>query len=102
MATLALKALVNFLLLFFIIIRVKINHYFQLNPWAEFWGVLYLTLEDMPPKSLGGKPSALTCTSCNNKSGHERDARLSQKLMSIDAKSYIHNSNADTTITFNG
>jgi hypothetical protein len=41
MATLALKASVNFLLLFFIIIRVKINHYFQLNPWSEFWGVLY-------------------------------------------------------------
>jgi len=42
MATLALKASVNFLLLFFIIIRVKINHYFQLNPWSEFWGVLYI------------------------------------------------------------
>jgi hypothetical protein len=36
----------------------------------------YLTLEDIPPKSLGGKPLALTCKKCNSRSGHELDVHL--------------------------
>lgn len=32
-----------------------------------------LTLEDVPPKSRGGRPLLLTCKSCNDRSGHELD-----------------------------
>ena len=32
-----------------------------------------LTLEDVPPKSVGGRPLALTCRACNNKAGAEID-----------------------------
>lgn len=35
-----------------------------------------LTLEDVPPKSLGGKPIILTCKICNNSSGHRLDGQL--------------------------
>jgi hypothetical protein len=62
----------------------------------------HLTLEDMPPKSLGGKPLALTCKSCNNKSGHDLDAHLFEKLLTIDVKSFLPNSKAQTTFELNG
>jgi hypothetical protein len=62
----------------------------------------HLTLEDMPPKSLGGKPIALTCKSCNNKSGHELDVHLLKTLLSIDVKSFLPNSKAETTFELNG
>jgi hypothetical protein len=62
----------------------------------------HLTLEDMPPKSLGGKPLALTCKSCNNKSGHELDVHLLKKLLAIDVKSFLPNSKAETTFELNG
>lgn len=32
-----------------------------------------LTLEHLPPKSLGGKPLILTCKNCNNTSGYKLD-----------------------------
>jgi hypothetical protein len=35
-----------------------------------------LTLEDVPPKSMGGKPIALTCKKCNNTSGSTLDAAM--------------------------
>ena len=35
-----------------------------------------LTLEDIPPKSLGGKPLVLTCKTCNSKAGHDLDIHL--------------------------
>lgn len=35
-----------------------------------------LSLEDAPPKSLGGKAHVLTCTSCNNDRGQDIDASL--------------------------
>lgn len=37
-----------------------------------------LTLEDAPPKSLGGKAHILTCKSCNNNRGHDIDAELAK------------------------
>jgi hypothetical protein len=40
-----------------------------------------LTLEDVPPKSLGGKPLILTCKECNNKSGNKLDEELRKKLI---------------------
>jgi hypothetical protein len=35
-----------------------------------------LTLEDVPPKSVGGKPIVLTCRTCNNTSGHLLDSHV--------------------------
>src|ERR1700752_2897682 len=35
-----------------------------------------LTLEDVPPKSIGGRPLILTCGSCNYNSGHMLDANI--------------------------
>jgi hypothetical protein len=44
-----------------------------------------LTLEHVPPKSLGGKPLVLTCKDCNNDSGHSIDsaAALRKDMESI-------------------
>lgn len=33
-----------------------------------------LSFEDVPPKSIGGKPLVLTCRDCNSASGHSLDA----------------------------
>src|SRR5262245_23666474 len=38
-----------------------------------------LTLEDVPLKSEGGKPIALTCKGCNNTAGHSIDAAISRR-----------------------
>src|SRR5690606_18902252 len=46
MATLALKESVNFLLLFFIILRVKINHFFNLTRGPNF-GEYYKANEEL-------------------------------------------------------
>lgn len=35
-----------------------------------------LTLEDVPPQSIGGKPLVLTCSRCNHTSGHELDVHI--------------------------
>lgn len=39
-----------------------------------------LTLEDVPPKKLGGKPLTLTCKECNNQAGTLLDVSLKKKL----------------------
>lgn len=33
-----------------------------------------LTIEDVPPKSVGGRPMVLTCKDCNNSAGRDLDA----------------------------
>lgn len=38
-----------------------------------------LTLEHVPPKSLGGRGVALTCKQCNNSAGHTVDAAVSRR-----------------------
>lgn len=43
-----------------------------------------LTLEDVPPVSLGGKANILTCRSCNNKSGQTYDFQLKDRLLELD------------------
>lgn len=40
-----------------------------------------LTLEDVPPKSLGGKPLTLTCKECNNTAGSLLDEELRKKMI---------------------
>ena len=52
----------------------------------------HLTLEDVPPKSLGGKPLTLTCKDCNSRSGYSLDKNLLQRLLEIDADSFLPNS----------
>lgn len=40
-----------------------------------------LTLEDVPPESLGGKALTLTCKECNNTAGSHLDEELRKKLI---------------------
>jgi hypothetical protein len=64
--------------------------------------VNYLTLEDIPPVSLGGKPLALTCKNCNSTSGHKLDVHLLNNLLTTDAKMLLPKSKAETTFELNG
>src|SRR5690606_794099 len=48
-----------------------------------------LTLEDAPPKSLGGSANTLTCKTCNNTAGHEIDFHLTERLREIDSGKFI-------------
>ncbi|NQX42323.1 hypothetical protein SAMN05421820_11143 [Pedobacter steynii] len=61
-----------------------------------------LTLEDVPPVSLGGKPLTLTCKSCNSKSGHELDVHLLNVLLENDSKSFLPGSNSRASFEING
>lgn len=61
-----------------------------------------LTLEDIPPKSLGGKPLALTCKKCNSKSGSELDIHLLNRLLEIDSRLLLPNSKRKVTYELNG
>lgn len=62
----------------------------------------FLTLEDIPPKSLGGKPRALTCKNCNSKSGHELDVHLLNNLLDIDVNSFLPNSKSKAIFELSG
>jgi hypothetical protein len=62
----------------------------------------FLTLEDIPPKSLGGSPKALTCKDCNSKSGHELDVHLLNNLLDIDAHSFLPNSKSKAVFELSG
>lgn len=44
----------------------------------------FLTLEDAPPKALGGKANILTCKKCNNTLGTKVDSHLVQRLRELD------------------
>ncbi len=48
-----------------------------------------LTLEDVPPKSVGGKPMALTCQPCNSTAGTKVDAHADKHLKFTLAKAGI-------------
>lgn len=52
----------------------------------------FLTLEDVPPKSLGGKPIILTCKTCNNTIGHKIDYHLLDRMLEIDISKFLPNS----------
>jgi hypothetical protein len=38
-----------------------------------------LTLEDVPPKSIGGKPILLTCHTCNSRAGYTIDSAIANR-----------------------
>src|SRR5690348_9773446 len=40
-----------------------------------------LTIEDVPPKALGGRPMLLTCAQCNSSAGANFDAHADQKAI---------------------
>lgn len=48
-----------------------------------------LTLEDAPPKSLGGKANVLTCRECNNIAGQQIDWHLSQRMNELDQHGFV-------------
>lgn len=62
----------------------------------------HLTLEDIPPKSLGGNPKALTCKNCNSKSGKELDVHLLNNLLNSDSELFVPNSKTQATFEING
>lgn len=49
----------------------------------------YLTLEDAPPRSLGGSANILTCKECNNVAGHKVDAHLTAGLRAKDVRDFL-------------
>lgn len=57
-----------------------------------------LTLEDAPPKSLGGKANTLTCKSCNNFMGKEIDSHLAFRLNNLDRRNFSPNTKSKVKI----
>jgi len=62
----------------------------------------HLTLEDAPPKSLGGKARTLTCKNCNGEFGREIDFHLTEKLNELDIRSFHPNTGAKAKFLHNG
>ena len=61
-----------------------------------------LTLEDAPPKSLGGKANILTCKECNNTCGHEIDKHLTERIIEIDNHKFTVNSEFSAQFEIDG
>lgn len=61
-----------------------------------------LTLEDAPPKSLGGSANVLTCKSCNNTAGHKIDFHLTERLREIDSGKFIPGTETSVKINIDG
>lgn len=61
-----------------------------------------LTLEDAPPKSLGGTANILTCKSCNNTAGHKIDFHLTERLREIDSAKFIPGTETIVKVNING
>lgn len=60
-----------------------------------------LTIEDLPPKSVGGNPKILTCKECNNKAGHTYDILILDSLKTEAFIRRIPNSTIRSTISMN-
>lgn len=61
-----------------------------------------LTLEHIPPETLGGKANVLTCKTCNSRSGRELDIHLLNILLDSDFVSLLPNSSTKTIFQHNG
>jgi hypothetical protein len=57
----------------------------------------FLTIEDVPPKKLGGNAKLLTCKKCNSLCGHSLDIHLKQLLEYADARELLPNSSYRTS-----
>lgn len=62
----------------------------------------HLTLEDAPPKSLGGKANVLTCKKCNNTCGTEVDAHLANRIKELDKTKFFNNTEAKAKVEKDG
>ena len=62
----------------------------------------HLTLEDAPPKSLGGNANILTCKTCNNTCGYKIDFHLTERLKELDNKSFLPNTEAKVKVKKDG
>jgi hypothetical protein len=61
-----------------------------------------LSLEDAPPKSLGGKANILTCKKCNNTCGHEIDKHLTERMQELDHHKFLPNIEFTAKFEING
>jgi len=61
-----------------------------------------LTLEDAPPKSLGGSANTLTCKSCNNTAGYKIDFHLTERLREIDSGKFIPGTETSVKVNIDG
>jgi len=65
-------------------------------------GVNPLTLEDAPPKSLGGKANTLTCKSCNNGAGAKIDLHLTHRMEEMERDLFLPGSSVKCQIRIDG
>ena len=65
-------------------------------------GQNFLTLEDVPPKAVGGSVLTLTCKRCNSKGGHEIDHHLSKKIDETDFSKFPKGSETKASFEVNG
>jgi hypothetical protein len=65
-------------------------------------GCNYLTEEDAPPASLGGKRVALTCKKCNSECGHKIDYQLKELIKHEENSKFIKGAIQSGTIDFEG
>lgn len=63
---------------------------------------IHLTLEDIPPASLGGKPLVLTCNECNSRSGSGLDKHLLNILLENDFSSCFPHAEIRASFELNG
>jgi hypothetical protein len=73
-----------------------------LKPYDEINSKNPLTLEDAPPKKLGGKANTLTCKKCNNTCGSEIDAHLIERLREMDKPKLFTNSKTQIELEIEG
>lgn len=62
----------------------------------------FLTLEDAPPKSLGGKANVLTCKNCNNTCGYKIDFHLTERLRELDSRAFLPNTETKVKVKKDG
>ncbi len=62
----------------------------------------FLTLEDAPQKSLGGKSNTLTCKQCNNTCGREIDFHLVERMFEQDRRKFLPNTKGKIKFILDG
>jgi hypothetical protein len=73
-----------------------------LEPYDKINVINPLTLEDAPPKKLGGKANTLTCKECNNNCGSELDAHLIERMRELDKPKLHTNSKTNIEMEIDG
>lgn len=61
-----------------------------------------LSLEDVPPKALGGKANILTCRDCNNRAGQTIDAALQKRMEQMDHQQFVPGAKFHAKLKQNG